>query len=238
MRGMNSERAYGGESRVVRVGRRRQAFLDAALEMFGTVGYRKATVKTVCKQANLADRYFYESFDSLEDLLVAAYEEQVRHIRACMLDAFASMAPTAASMDVVEACLRAVFEVVRDSRIARLCWLEVLGISPRVDRLYSSTLQDFATLLLALARSKQLDWHVPKEVERMLGLALVGGVTESIQHWLIDDYADDVNTLVASHLIIFEGVLHILGQRQPPAKSTKTAQARTSKPRSGKSRTA
>lgn len=210
---MNNERPYGGESRAVRTGRRRQAFLDAALEIFGTVGYRKATVKSLCKQAQLADRYFYESFDTLEDLLVAAYEDQVRELRGQMLSAFVSVPPTGTTLDVVQACLRAVFAGVKDVRVARLIWLEVLGVSPRVDKLYAATLHEFASLLITLSRSKQPQWDLPKETERVLGVTLVGGVSECIQQWLMDNYRGDVETLIAANLIVFEGVIQVLSGR-------------------------
>jgi len=209
---MNTERLYGGESRAVRVGRRRQAFLDAALEIFGTIGYRKSTVKTLCKQAQLADRYFYESFETTEDLLVAAYEEQARALRAQVMAAFVSVAPSATTLQVVEACLRAVFGGVKDVRVARLIWLEVLGVSPRVDKVYAATTNEFASMLVTLARSKQ-EWDLPKETERVLGLSLVGGVSECIQQWLMDNYRGDVESLVAANLIVFDGVIQVLSGR-------------------------
>jgi AcrR family transcriptional regulator len=212
---MISERSYGGESRAVRTGRRRQAFLDAALEIFGTVGYRKATVKSLCKQAQLADRYFYESFETIEDLLVAAYEDQVQELRTQMLGAFLSIAPSAGALDAVEACLRAVFAGVKDVRVARLVWLEVLGVSARVDKLYGATLHEFASLLIALAKTKELHWTLPKETERTLGLTLVGGVSECIQQWLVDNYRGDVETLIEANLIVFEGVITVLSRRTP-----------------------
>jgi AcrR family transcriptional regulator len=210
---MNNERLYGGESRAVRVGRRRQAFLDAALEIFGTIGYRKSTVKTLCKQAQLADRYFYESFETTEDLLVAAYEEQARALRTQVMAAFVSVAPASTTLQVVEACLRAVFGGVKDVRVARLIWLEVLGVSPRVDKIYAATTHEFASLLVTLARSQQPQWDLPKETERVLGLSLVGGVSECIQQWLMDDYRGDVESLIAANLIVFDGVIKVLSGR-------------------------
>jgi AcrR family transcriptional regulator len=216
---MNNQRPYGGESLAVRTGRRRQAFLDAALEIFGTVGYRKATVKSLCKQAQLADRYFYESFETTEDLLVAAYEDQVRELRAQMLAAFVSVPPSAPTLDAVEACLRAVFGGVKDVRVARLVWLEVAGVSPRVDKLYAGTLHEFASLLITLARSKQPQWDLPKETERVLGLTLVGGVSECIQQWLMDNYRGDVEALIEANLIVFEGVIQVLSGRRNHAQS-------------------
>ena len=43
-------------------GRTRQALMDAALDLVATDGVAAVTVRGVCAQARLNDRYFYESF--------------------------------------------------------------------------------------------------------------------------------------------------------------------------------
>ncbi|MBJ7353180.1 MAG: helix-turn-helix transcriptional regulator, partial [Rhodococcus sp.] len=56
-------RAYGGESAADRDDRRRRQLLDAGLRVFGSVGYRAATVRGLCREAKIADRHFYQYFD-------------------------------------------------------------------------------------------------------------------------------------------------------------------------------
>ncbi len=214
---MSQERTYAGESLAIRTGRRRQALLDAGLEVFGTIGYRKATVKGLCKQAQLADRYFYESFETLEDLLVATYEEQVRGLRAHVMAAFAGVPADASSLTVVEACLRAVLDGIKDVRVARLVWLEGVGVSPRVDKVHGATLSEFASLLVTLAKVKEPQWALDRDTERMLGLTLVGGINEGIQQWLMDPVDGELETLVTANLIVFEGVIAVLAQRHRSA---------------------
>jgi hypothetical protein len=130
-----------------------------------------------------------------------------------VMAAFVSVAPASTTLQVVEACLRAVFGGVKDVRVARLIWLEVLGVSPRVDKIYAATTHEFASLLVTLARSQQPQWDLPKETERVLGLSLVGGVSECIQQWLMDDYRGDVESLIAANLIVFDGVIKVLSGR-------------------------
>jgi hypothetical protein len=67
--------------------------------------------------------------------------------------------------------------------------------------------------LVTLARSQQPQWDLPKETERVLGLSLVGGVSECIQQWLMDDYRGDVESLIAANLIVFDGVIKVLSGR-------------------------
>jgi len=62
---------YGGKSARARVASRRHRLLAAGLELFGTQGYLRTTIDQVCAEAGLTKRYFYESFQSCEELLGA-----------------------------------------------------------------------------------------------------------------------------------------------------------------------
>jgi AcrR family transcriptional regulator len=57
---------------------RRQRLLDAALELAGTQGLNVVSLRAVCTQADLTNRYFYESFTDLDALLVALYDDLVQ----------------------------------------------------------------------------------------------------------------------------------------------------------------
>lgn len=70
--------------------------MAAGLELFGTVGYRATTVRMLCKQAGLIDRYFYKNFTDTEDLLAAVYTESVDRIEAEVGEA---IGPALASRD-------------------------------------------------------------------------------------------------------------------------------------------
>src|SRR5258707_2057625 len=67
-------RAYGGISAGERISARRAKLLDAGLVLFGTRGFAATSVKDVCRQAGLTDRYFYESFDDSETLFLAVFD--------------------------------------------------------------------------------------------------------------------------------------------------------------------
>src|SRR5699024_7463692 len=76
---------YAGASREARERARRERIIAAGIELFGTVGYRAATVGAVCETAGLNKRYFYESFATLEDLLCEVYQRVVADLRAAVL---------------------------------------------------------------------------------------------------------------------------------------------------------
>ncbi|MEK8087114.1 TetR/AcrR family transcriptional regulator [Aquabacterium sp. A3] len=203
----SSGRAYAGESLGERVARRRAQFLEAGLEVFGTTGYRTATVRQLCRQAALTDRYFYESFGGLEDLLVAVYERQFDQLQQVVLQALAEDAVLSDPMSAVEAGLQALFDMASDPRVARVCWLEVLGVSPRVDAVYTRTFERFASLVVAFARQRFPNLDVSDDEARVLGYALIGAVSLPVQQWLLGGYQEERATLVAATARVYRSVI-------------------------------
>lgn len=203
-------RAYAGESQAERVARRRQQFLDAGLQVFGTTGYRTATVRQLCRQAELTDRYFYESFENTEDLLVAVYEREFDHLQQVVLAALADEAALRDPMVAVEKALNALFEMASEPRVARVCWLEVLGVSARVDIVYTRTIERFAALVVAFARQQfSTSTQAIDEAEsRMLGIAMIGAVSQPVTHWLLGGYREERATMVAATSRVFLGVIN------------------------------
>ena len=165
-----SPRSYAGESPDVRQARRRRRFIDSGKTLFGTLGYRKTTMRNLCAHAGLTDRYFYASFASLEDLLAAVYEERAAELEAAVLAAVRATGPDAPLDTLIRHGLDAFFRQAEDAETARVIWLEVLGVSPRIDALYNGVLRRFADLMLLLIRLTLPDWHVSVNAARVLAM--------------------------------------------------------------------
>src|SRR5690606_12857510 len=91
-------RLYRGADLDARRQERRTRLLAAGLERVGTVGYRAATVRSVCAEAGLTERYFYESFANGEALLVAVYEDAVARLDAAITAAVGAAEPQLGAM--------------------------------------------------------------------------------------------------------------------------------------------
>lgn len=207
---MNAElpagRRYRGQAVEDRRAERRQRLLAAGLAVFGEAGYHAATVRSICVAAGLTERYFYESFANSEDLLCAVYEEhmvlQQQRIMAAVL---ASPREPGA---MVEAGLRAFFELAQEIPAgARLQFVEVLGVSPRVDRLYRQSVENFAQLL------RNLQQQIPQGAgaraalrdEETLSVGLVGAAVGIASRWLLSGFAQPLDEMLATTLLIFMG---------------------------------
>jgi AcrR family transcriptional regulator len=207
-----SGRVYGGEKLTERTARRRQQFMDAGLQIFGTTGYRSATVRLLCKQADLTDRYFYESFDTTEDLLIAVYQQQFDKLQQAVMAQLLSAAPDSDVMSTVRAGLDTLYDMAAQPCVARVCWLEVLGVSPRVDAAYTRTFDGFADLVVGFARQRFPQWQIDDDEARMLGLALIGAVSQTVTHWVLGHYREPKQTLLKAAARVFEGVMMSIGQ--------------------------
>src|SRR6202022_2234460 len=105
-------RQYGGHSAEERRLARRQRLIEAAIHVYGEVGYRNATVKAVCEAAELTERYFYESFESSEALLMAAFDPVSHRLIDC-LDRIRADNPGSAD-ERCHAVLRTYFQALKD----------------------------------------------------------------------------------------------------------------------------
>ena len=83
-------RTYGGRSADERHALQRRRFLDAGLELFGTIGFRATTVRALCREAGLTDRYFYKNFDHMEACLIAVYTEAIAALERKVVAALAT----------------------------------------------------------------------------------------------------------------------------------------------------
>ncbi|HSX72262.1 MAG TPA: TetR/AcrR family transcriptional regulator, partial [Pseudomonas sp.] len=104
---------------------RREAFLQAGIRLFGSAGYRATTVRDLCAEAKLTDRYFYESFGGTEDLLCAAYTAVMSEMEQKIGQQMQELG--ADSPEARRAVLRTFFEAMRKPAVARIVLVEVLG---------------------------------------------------------------------------------------------------------------
>ncbi|CAJ1506706.1 TetR/AcrR family transcriptional regulator [[Mycobacterium] burgundiense] len=86
-------RTYGGATSGERRAKRQAALMDAALDLIEQSGIAGLTVRGVCTAARLNDRYFYESFRTTDELLLAIFDAQIVLASTAMVAAINDSAP-------------------------------------------------------------------------------------------------------------------------------------------------
>jgi AcrR family transcriptional regulator len=189
----NSARRYLGITAAERQAQRRERLLEAGVEVFGTQGYASSSVRSISTCASLNSRYFYESFATKEDLLIAVYEHVVTENWLVVREA-------TAKESTIEAQARAGLKagwinLTQDRRKARIVALEVVGVSSRLEHMRREHRHAFADLLVQNALSVAGEGVRLVLDPVLVARALMGGVIEILVDWIngdIDVTADDI----------------------------------------------
>ncbi|TQF74010.1 TetR/AcrR family transcriptional regulator [Rhodococcus spelaei] len=195
-------RRYSGLDAGQRAVARRTAILAAALELFGAKGYAATSVKQICAEAELTERYFYESFKDRHACLVALYAEVVDTVRGATTGALESAGPSPRAM--ADAGLAAFVEcLTEDARRARIVLIEVVGVSAELEEARLGVLREFAELVTAVWLP-ELRPDVSAEFASLTAVALVGAVNHLLVDWLLGGRRQRVETLVEVCATLFE----------------------------------
>ena len=187
-------RRYGGASAEERAQQRRERLMEAAFEVFGQHGYRQTTMRLICAQARLADRYFYEHFDSTHDCYVAV------HTQACLEAALAvEQAVRSLPGDLLlraRGGLTAFFEHIRsDPCRARILILDSsasgLSAQQRIDQQYAFLIE----LLKSRFRQRYPHAFNQPNLEYVV-LGCMGMITSTAMRWIERQFADPIDTVV------------------------------------------
>lgn len=210
-------RRYRGVSEAARQAERRQRFIEAGLTTFGARGYHSTTVRSICGEAGLTERYFYESFENSEDLLCVVYEHVVQRIRERVLASLLDVPPEPAQ--VSQAALHAFLSCMRDDpRMARVLLVEVLGVSERVDTLYRLTTENFVGLLIRLSQPMLNSADLPAPLRGdIIGTGMLGAVVMAVSRWSLLGFQEPVEVMTANLNAIFIAMVrHLVSEAAAP----------------------
>ena len=197
---MEPARTYRGITPSQRQAERRARLLQAGLELFGTLGYARTSIRAVSAAASLNSRYFYESFSSREDLLYSVYEQIV-------VDIFTKVSEAVAGEDTIEAQARAGLRagwtaVTEDRRKARIVAIEVVGVSERLERLRRETRHALAQLTADRALSLAGDLRLRLDPV-ITARFLMGGIVELLADWINGDLTASTDEVVDHFTVLF-----------------------------------
>lgn len=194
---------WNGLSPEERQRERRRLLVDAAFDLLAKDGSNATTVRAVCAEARLNPRYFYESFEELDALIVAVYDTVVAQLRAEV-----STAVVAAGDDTKAAIRAAVEATVRfvdeDRRRGRVLFVEALGNEAlNVHRVRTG----FGLVeLVQRDQARRRGRTGTEEIDRLGAAMLVGGFSEILAAWLDGRIDMSVTTLIDTATTLFVAV--------------------------------
>jgi AcrR family transcriptional regulator len=179
------QRSYGGQTADERVAARRERLIRATTSLLAERGESHTTMTGICAAAGLTERYFYESFRSRDEALVAALDATARRIAAAAVEGV--QATAADPVARVRAGLAAVIDlVVEDPAAARVVALESTANAALRARQHE-LLGWFSDIVSkeALEIFGADAWPQPRA--RLHAMAFVAGLSELVAGWLLGD---------------------------------------------------
>lgn len=196
-------RRYGGVDSQERQRQRRARLIEAGLAVFGERGYHQATVRDVCRQAQLTSRYFYESFGSMEDLFRSVYTDVNRNLMQATILSLAACQPEPEKL--AEAALRTFLEYIRDDpHRARVALIDAVNAGEGMNMLAEQASKDFAHLIAGFMQQM-----FPRLSELgldalILANGLVGANTRIATQWVADRCSTPLEDVLRNLLSLFK----------------------------------
>lgn len=192
------QRRYSGRPVEEWKAARRERLLAAALELFAAEGYQSTTIERVCSTAKVSTRHFYQEFPNKESLLVAVHEDGVRHGMEQAVAALAA-APPAPIQERLSRALTAYLQtVMADPRLARIAFVEVVGVSTAVEEQRLGFREAIVGLIDAEGSAAVDRGELEPRDFRFLGMALIGAVNATVYDWILHDPQPPAEDLQAS----------------------------------------
>lgn len=174
-----ANRTYAGRGADERAESRRAAFLAAGRDLWGRHGLAGLSVRGVCAEAKLVDRYFYAEFGSVEALSVAIAQDVGSELHAAMLDAGAR---GETPIDRLRLGLQGYLEhIIGDPAILRV-FAGAGSVQGPLHAVRQEAQRQVATAIaLSLDPSRPVD---ERDQSFVAAYFCVGGVTLLIERWL------------------------------------------------------
>lgn len=203
-------RQYAGKSTEERRRERLDKFIEAGIRIIGEQGYQAATLRAVCAEAGLTERYFYESFANREALLIAAYERVRAELAGQISARIGAAAGDAKAM--MQGALGALFSYLQAHPArARVLMFEILGVSTEIDAIYRRSVDGFVDMLMSATQPLIKAPAVSPAEQAVMAHGLVGSAIYVAMQWMLKDYAQPLDEVVAGTLQIFIGAGRQLG---------------------------
>ncbi len=200
---MIKERQFKGLSMAERQQARREKLIEAGIQAYGTHGFFSVTVKDICTEAKLTERYFYESFKKSEHLFQTIFLKLIDELQQNVMQAM--MQASSDPKKMIEAGLTALLTTLRDNpRMARIIYIDAMLVQElhnqatihetmgRFDRM----IQAFVMLMMPnLSRSAQ-------EIS-LVSTGLNGYVTQIAIRWVMSGFKQSMEEVLSSCSIVF-----------------------------------
>ena len=199
----NKERQFKGLSLTERKKARREKLIEAGIAMYGTQGFFSVTVKDVCNEAKLTERYFYESFKKSEELFQTVFLKMIEKMQTCLTQAVLMAAPEPNNM--VTAGLSALLSAIKDDpRMARIIYIDAMLVQDLHNQAtIQETLTQFDRIIQGFVMITMPNAPHSAEEVSLMATGLNGYVTHIIIRWVSEGFKQPLEDVLAACCAVF-----------------------------------
>ena len=211
---VSKERQFKGMSLSERKLARRTKLIEAGIEMYGSHGFFSVTVKDICNQAKLTERYFYESFKKSEELFQTIFLQLIESLQQNVMQAVMQAAP--APQQMIDAGLRALFTMLKDDpRMARIIYIDAMLVQELHNHAtIHETMSRFDRMIHAFVMLMMPHIHLKEKEISLIATGLNGYVTQIAIRWVMGEYKLSFDEVLHSCQIVFAALLTTLSDQK------------------------
>lgn len=197
-------RRYGGLTAQERRDLRRRKLLDAAVQVFGTLGLRRATVRDICNEARITERYFSEHFASISEAYEAAFK--LISEQALLATGRAMLQARLDTLALARAGLQAFLGFVQeDPRRAQILLVDASSYWRNPNIKNNNELKRHAQAMRFFCKRiyPDLPGHIDLEI---IGASLVGASLQACLTWVQSGFRQPIEQVVDHLMFIWDGL--------------------------------
>ena len=197
------ERQFKGLSLTERKQARREKLIQAGIEAYGRQGFFAVTVKDICNEAKLTERYFYESFKKSDELFQTIFLTLIDQLQQNVMQAIMQASPVPEKM--IASGLTALLTTLKNNPgMARIIYIDAMLVQELHNQAtIHETMSRFERMIHAFV---MLTMPHIKRSEREISLiatGLNGYITQIAIRWVMSGFKQSMDEVLSSCSIVF-----------------------------------
>ena len=208
------QRQFKGLSMAERQQARREKLIEAGIEAYGSYGFFSVTVKDICNEAKLTERYFYESFKKSEDLFQTIFLKLIDELQQNVMQAM--MQASSDPKKMIEAGLTALLTTLRDNpRMARIIYIDAMLVQELHNQAtIHETMSRFDRMIHAFVMLMMPQLNRSEQEISLVSTGLNGYVTQIAIRWVMSGFKQSLEEVLSSCSVVFLALLESFSDKK------------------------
>ena len=208
------ERQFKGLSLTERKQARREKLIEAGIEAYGTHGFFAVTVKDICNEAKLTERYFYESFKKSDELFQTIFLKLIDQLQHNVMQAI--MQASTDPRKMIESGLTALLTTLKDNPgMARIIYIDAMLVQELHNQAtIHETMLRFDRMIHAFVMLMMPHIDRSEREISLVATGLNGYVTQIAIRWVVSGFKQSMQEVLSSCSIVFLSLLDTFSEKE------------------------